>query len=497
MTFFESNKHFIQQVFFIGMKNLSQQERISRYNTFRYSKLIVKEEVRERIFNYYKENEKNNIENIYAELFELLSEYESDYLLLNLLYEQESVKIVNHLLNNNRLNNLLFKGKYKIAENYFANIILNHRSNKIYTTLNYKNFINSYISNTLNIDNIINTDHFLLIKLYSHWLIKNISINIYECKRSFFYFIALWPFLNSWSINEKSIYFYHCLITDLNNNSSEGLHEFLSYYENCFRDLFVSITHVPLINKNSSVVFTKGYLIKRKSFEAFIEISKKIDQVNYSSKISDLLNIMNNLKDSNLLLKNIEVFNNKTINKIVSKENILEIATLELNEKTNLIRLNLLKKQYRFEYFNIFNDCNTSFKKNDFKSNPKIDNLKNIDTKKNTTDYLKPILKNQRYSDSDLKIFKSIINKKISTIQSDLNFIKYTNSTNQISDNIILYSRIKNLNMWLEKYHDALKRIEDKTFGICFVSGQLINKKRLIALPHITISLDAKNIIKK
>jgi hypothetical protein len=363
MTFFATNNYFIQQVFFIGMKNLSQQEKISRYNTFRYSKLTIKEEVRERIFNYYKENERNNIENFYEELFDLLSEYESDYLLLNLLYEQESVKIVNYLLNNNKLKNLLFKGTYKIEEYFFANLILKHRRNKIYTTLDYKKFINSYISDLLNIDNILNADHFLLIKLYSHWLIKNISINIFECKRSFFYFIALWPFMNSYSINEKSIYFYHCLITDLNNNTSEGLHEFLSFHEKSFRDLFVSITHVPLIKRNSSVVFKNGYLIKKESFETFIEISKKIDEVTNTSKIGDLLIIMNNLKDSNLLLKNLEVFNSKTTNKLVSKENVLEIVMLELNEKTNLIRLNLLKKQYRFEYFNLFSDSNYPVKK--------------------------------------------------------------------------------------------------------------------------------------
>ena len=43
---------------------------------------------------------------------------------------------------------------------------------------------------------------------------------------------------------------------------------------------------------------------------------------------------------------------------------------------------------------------------------------------------------------------------------------------------------------------NALIRIENKTYGICRVTGKLINKKRLMLVPHATLSIEAKNIQK-
>ena len=43
---------------------------------------------------------------------------------------------------------------------------------------------------------------------------------------------------------------------------------------------------------------------------------------------------------------------------------------------------------------------------------------------------------------------------------------------------------------------NALIRIENKTYGVCRVTGKLINKKRLKIVPHATLSIEAKNIQK-
>ena len=40
---------------------------------------------------------------------------------------------------------------------------------------------------------------------------------------------------------------------------------------------------------------------------------------------------------------------------------------------------------------------------------------------------------------------------------------------------------------------NALIRIENKTYGICRETGKLISKKRLMAVPHATLSIEAKN----
>jgi RNA polymerase-binding transcription factor DksA len=43
---------------------------------------------------------------------------------------------------------------------------------------------------------------------------------------------------------------------------------------------------------------------------------------------------------------------------------------------------------------------------------------------------------------------------------------------------------------------NAMVRIENKTYGVCRVTGKLINKQRLLLVPHATLSIEAKNMQK-
>ena len=46
---------------------------------------------------------------------------------------------------------------------------------------------------------------------------------------------------------------------------------------------------------------------------------------------------------------------------------------------------------------------------------------------------------------------------------------------------------------YIKNLENALIRIENKTYGICRVTGKLIPKERLRAVPHATLSVEAKN----
>ena len=48
------------------------------------------------------------------------------------------------------------------------------------------------------------------------------------------------------------------------------------------------------------------------------------------------------------------------------------------------------------------------------------------------------------------------------------------------------------MNLPVKNLEDALVRIENKTYGICKVTGKLISKERLRAVPHTTMSIEAK-----
>ena len=120
---------------------------------------------------------------------------------------------------------------------------------------------------------------------------------------------------------------------------------------------------------------------------------------------------------------------------------------------------------------------------------------------------------NMRYSDADLAEFKEIILKKIEKAQIDLDLIKsaYMNDLNNGTDDTSptfkafeegseTMSKEANSQLAIrqEKFirdlKNALVRIENKTYGICKVTGQLINKERLKIVPHATMSIEAKNL---
>lgn len=116
-----------------------------------------------------------------------------------------------------------------------------------------------------------------------------------------------------------------------------------------------------------------------------------------------------------------------------------------------------------------------------------------------------------RYSDSDLAEFKEIILRKLNSAKEEyqylVNQIKHENengtddtgsayvsiddgSASQQKENVgALASRQQKFIDNLEK---ALVRIENKTYGICRVTGKLISKERLKAVPHTTQSIEAK-----
>jgi len=122
---------------------------------------------------------------------------------------------------------------------------------------------------------------------------------------------------------------------------------------------------------------------------------------------------------------------------------------------------------------------------------------------------------NNRYSDADLAEFKELINEKIEKAQHDLELIKsaYMNDHNNGTDDTsptfkafdegsAVMSKESNSQLAIrqEKFirdlKNALIRIESKTYGICRVTGKLINKERLKLVPHATLSIEAKNMQK-
>lgn len=119
----------------------------------------------------------------------------------------------------------------------------------------------------------------------------------------------------------------------------------------------------------------------------------------------------------------------------------------------------------------------------------------------------------EKYSDAELGEFKEIILKKIENAEEDLALIEsaYKNDSNNGTDDTSptfkafeegseTMSKESNVKLAIrqEKFirdlKNALLRIENKTYGICRVTGKLIQKERLKLVPHATLSIEAKNM---
>jgi len=120
-----------------------------------------------------------------------------------------------------------------------------------------------------------------------------------------------------------------------------------------------------------------------------------------------------------------------------------------------------------------------------------------------------------RFSDIELQEFKALIEEKIQKAKVDLELLRSSymndgnNGTEDTSPTFKAFEEgsetmSKEANTQLairqEKFirdlNNALIRIENKTYGVCRVTGKLINKKRLFLVPHATLSIEAKNMQK-
>jgi len=113
----------------------------------------------------------------------------------------------------------------------------------------------------------------------------------------------------------------------------------------------------------------------------------------------------------------------------------------------------------------------------------------------------------KRYTDEELQEFKELIERKLKQARKDIEVLRSLLDNHDMTQTKIIsfedsastYSKESNLKLIgrLERFvrdlENALIRIENKTYGICRETGKLISKKRLMAVPHATLSIEAKN----
>lgn len=120
-----------------------------------------------------------------------------------------------------------------------------------------------------------------------------------------------------------------------------------------------------------------------------------------------------------------------------------------------------------------------------------------------------------RYSDADLAEFREIINKKLDAAKKELAYLQglitrrdeggdmdearyMTMEDGSVSMEREQLSQMASRQItFIDHLEKAIMRIENKTYGVCRVTGKLIDKARLRAVPHATLSIEAKQMMNK
>ena len=121
-------------------------------------------------------------------------------------------------------------------------------------------------------------------------------------------------------------------------------------------------------------------------------------------------------------------------------------------------------------------------------------------------------MEKKTYSDEELQEFKELIQKKLEKAQLDFEVLastishKDSNDTNDTAPQFKVLEEGANVlskeesgrlaqrqSKFIKHLQAALMRIENKTYGICRETGNLISKERLRSVPHATLSINAKN----
>jgi RNA polymerase-binding transcription factor DksA len=116
-----------------------------------------------------------------------------------------------------------------------------------------------------------------------------------------------------------------------------------------------------------------------------------------------------------------------------------------------------------------------------------------------------------KYSDSDLAEFKTLIEEKLIEARKDLEMLNsaISNDNNGTEDTSPSFKMMEDgsdtlsreetsqlaarQEKFINSLNNALIRIKNKTYGVCRESGNLISKARLRIVPHATLSIEAKN----
>lgn len=295
MEFSNNNSYFISQKLYSEMRGLSDLEKIEKY-------ILLKEEVYKRLKeSYFNCSSKSSF---YKDIFQVLGLYDGDYLILNLLLDENCIEIINDLKEINIFEDEIVKVTNANLISYsFFNIIkkdLHFTEDKLVTFLK-DNIIE--LTQTIKVNDWRNDNE------QSNPLIRKIikSITLDNNENSifiYFLFVKIWNYFDEFSEpfnNTKGIAVYYNLIESLNKLDGDDFYDFYRVLEELPRHLFVNPSYFPIIDNKNESEYKTGYMIRRTDFFKIIESLRNISEISTLTSFVELIKIYSNSEDKKLV----------------------------------------------------------------------------------------------------------------------------------------------------------------------------------------------------
>jgi hypothetical protein len=362
MGFYEENKNYLKIKLFDEIKGMSSQHRLSHYSSIRI-------EMRERIQKSYQDLYSNRpipstseITKFYKELLRYLGDYELDYILTNLLFEDNFTNICYWLKRNTSLLSIVDQRPIdRLTPKWFLHLYL---LKNISFQLRFKEFLIETLSDLT----VIPYGHFEMesdveiLHKYPEWIMNGLidPNKIDDIIFIHLLFVKLWNTIPNYTkldiASKVAIIFLNNSIKNYKRLTTENmipnLYLFLSKMEITYDSLFRNskMIKTPFLDTVERPYYTDGFYIKK---EEFLEVVSESEFLSSSLIDHTFIELFERSSNSSSIAKT--KFKDTIIDKINKNEypteqDIMAISQMTGDEQFNEIRRSFYSKLYLFEY---------------------------------------------------------------------------------------------------------------------------------------------------
>lgn len=362
MSFYQENMNFLKIKLYAGTKGMSFSEKSSYYDSIKMEMRGRIQKSHNNIFSIDQEPSTTTKIIFYKELLEHLGEFELNYILTNLLFEENFTNICYWLKSNTNLLKIVNRTPiYRFNSKWFFHLYL---LQKDFYQSTFQEFLVEMLSNWTNIaeGNFEIDGNYEVFHQYPNWLIERIVDENRMNETAFIHliFVRLWNLIPKISQGDEAsniaIIYLHYIIKSYNDllrkNTAPKLYQFLSLMSTLYKSLLRNreLIKTPILDSAERAYYTAGFYERKKEFLNILEESQYISSDSLNETFTELfekLKRFNSFVRSKIKDTLIEKIDNRDY---PSDNDLIAINQMTGDEEFKEIRLSFYLKLYLFEY---------------------------------------------------------------------------------------------------------------------------------------------------